>query len=82
MKNILNYYLAILVPIGILVWLNAADKMDSGVFVFLLLFYVLVYRTFTDGMRLYEKELIKKEDIWKTVLFGYHFKYFRQLYFK
>lgn len=82
MKNILNYYLAIIVPIGILVWLNGAEKISSGVLVFLLLFYLLVYRSFTDGMRLYEKGLIEKGDIWKTVLFGYHFKYFRQLYFK
>ena len=82
MKNIIKFYSAILVPIGILVWLNRADKLKSEVFVFLLLIYILVYRTFTDGMRLYEKGIIQKEDIWKTVLFGYHFKYFKQLYFK
>ena len=82
MKNIINFYLAILIPIGILIWLNTAEKIYSGVFVLLLLFYVLVYRTVTDGMRLYEKGIIEKANIWKAVLFGYHFKYFKELYFK
>lgn len=81
MKNIINFYVAISVPVGIIIWLTLIAEINSELFVILLLSYILVYRTFTDGLRLFQKNVIKKGDIWKTVLMGYHFKYFREIYF-
>lgn len=47
-----------------------------------MLFYVLIFRTYIDGKRLHEKNLIDKKDIWKMVIPGNHIKYFKALYSK
>ncbi|MGV8946120.1 MAG: hypothetical protein ACOH1N_06795 [Lutibacter sp.] len=82
MKNLLNYYILILAPIGILLWLNKADLINGTIFVGLILFYSIIYRTYTDGKRLADKNIIQKKDIWKMIIPGSRLEYFKELYLK
>ena len=82
MKNLLTYYILILSPIGVLLWLNRAEKIDENLFVGLILFYAFVYRTYTDGKRLADKNIIQKKDIWKMIIPGNRLGYFKELYLK
>ena len=80
MKNLVIYYIAILAPLGILTWLSKSDLINSTLFVGLLFFYVFVYRTYTDGLRLSEKGIIEKKNIWKKIVPSSNYKYFKELY--
>ena len=82
MKNIFIYYLTIIAPIGIIVWLNKTDSLNSTQFVGLLFFYLFIFRTYVDGKRLYDKNIIPKKDIWKMLIPGKHFEFFKELYLK
>ena len=81
MKKLFNYYLKILIPLGILIWLNKTD-LNPTLFVFLLFFYALIFRTYVDGKRLADKKIIPKKDIWKMIIPGKRFEYFKELYLK
>jgi hypothetical protein len=80
MRNIAIYYSFILAPLAILLWLNAYGKIEGSLFVICLLFYAIIYRTYTDGKRLVDKHIISKNDIWKMIIPGRRLKYFRELY--
>ena len=73
MKNLLTFYILILAPLGILFWLNKSDLINGTLFVILLIFYALVYRTYTDGKRLANKNIIQKkrymenDNSWKPI---------------
>jgi hypothetical protein len=82
MKNLFIYYLTILTPLGILIWLSKADLVNPVLFVLLLFFYVLIFRTYVDGKRLSDKNIIQKKDIWKMIIPGKRFEYFKELYLK
>ncbi|EAR11489.1 hypothetical protein PI23P_06096 [Polaribacter irgensii 23-P] len=82
MKNLFIYYLTILLPLGILNWLSKTDLMNPTLFVLLLFFYALIFRTYVDGKRLADKNIIQKQDIWKMIIPGKRFKYFSELYLK
>ncbi len=82
MKNLFTYYLTILLPIVILAWLNKTDLISSTIFVILLFFYILIFRTYVDGKRLADKNIIQKKDIWKMIIPGKRFKHFKELYLK
>jgi hypothetical protein len=82
MKNLISFYVIILAPLGILFWLNTSDLISENLFVVLLVFYVLVYRTYTDGKRLVNKNLISEKDIWKMAIPESRFKYFKELYLR
>jgi len=82
MKNLFVFYLLILIPFGIILWLNNADLIDGMTFAGLLLFYALIYRTFTDGKKLVDKNIIAKKDIWKMIIPGSRLEYFKELYLK
>ena len=82
MKNLFIYYLTILSPIGMLTWLSRIDLVSSTLFVLLLFFYVLIFRTYVDGKRLSDKNVIQKKDIWKMIIPGKRFEYFKELYLK
>jgi len=82
MKNLFIYYLTILSPIGILTWLSRTDLVNPILFVLLLFFYVLIFRTYVDGRRLTDKNIIPKKDIWKMIIPGKRFEYFKELYLK
>lgn len=80
MKNTAFYYLAILIPFGVIIWLGNTNEVSRTVFWGLLIFYLLIYRPFTDGLRLVDKGLIMKKDIWKLLKPGNHIKYSKELY--
>ena len=78
MKNIFVYYSLILAPPILLMifW----TTLSSTLAIMLLLTYILVYRTVIDGYKLYDKGLMRKNDIWKLILPGTRGKYLRELY--
>ena len=80
MKNRLNFYLAITIPLLTLILLSILGTISSSWFFIFLLVYILVYRTYTDGKRLAEKGIIPETDIWKMVIPGQRIKFFRELY--
>jgi hypothetical protein len=82
MKNIINYYILILTPLGLLIWLLRTDSINTWGFVGLLFFYSLIYRTYIDGKRLADKNIIPKKDIWKMIIPGKRLEYFKELYLK
>ena len=81
MKNTIFYYFITLVPLGVLIYLATANKIESLWFVGLLLAYVIIYRTITDYLRLVSKNIIGKKDFWKTFMPSMRIKYFKALYF-
>ena len=78
MKNIYLFYVVILIPLVLLFMMT--KHTTPAVFVTALVLYIFVYRTFTDGMRLYAKGKIAKKDIWRLIIPGYRFRYFKDLY--
>ena len=56
--------------------------MNPTLFVLLLFFYALIFRTYVDGKRLADKNIIQKKNIWKMIIPGKRFEYFRELYLK
>mgnify|MGYP001824085129 FL=1 len=82
MKNLFIYYLAILLPVAIILFLYGNEMIGFTVFLVLIIAYLLIYRTWTDGSRLAAKGIIRKEDRWKMMLPGMHMKHFRELYLK
>jgi hypothetical protein len=82
MKSLLTFYTVILAPIGILIWLRKSDLINGTLFVGQIVFYALVYRTYTDGKRLADKNIIPKKDIWKFIIPGKRLEYFKELYLK
>jgi hypothetical protein len=69
----------ILVPIGILFSLNKSDLINGTLFVRMIGFYALIYRTYTDGKKLADKIVLQKKDIWKFKIPGKRLKYFENL---
>jgi hypothetical protein len=82
MKKLFIYYLTILLPLGILIWLSKTDLINPTLFVFLLFFYALIFRTYVDGKRLADRNIIPKKDIWKMIIPGKRIEYFKELYLK
>lgn len=78
MKNRILYYIALFAPAAALAvsW----KILPSTLALVLLGFYIFVYRTFLDGLRLAEKGVIPKRDIWKMIKPGMRGKYFKELY--
>ncbi|MEJ2585415.1 MAG: hypothetical protein P8Z38_10360 [Robiginitalea sp.] len=82
MKNLFIYYLAILLPVVIILYLYGTEWIGFTAFLVLIIAYLLLYRTWTDGSRLVSKGIIPREDRWKMMLPGMHMKHFRELYLK
>lgn len=82
MKNLLTYYVLILTPMGLIIWLVRTDLINPWGFVGLMFFYSLIYRTYIDGKRLADKNILQKKDSWKMMIPGSHIKYFKELYLK
>jgi len=82
MKNLFVYYLLITVPLAGIIIFSSLDLINSAQFVGLLFFYLLVYRTYVDGKRLADKNIIPKKDIWKLIIPGKRMAHVRELYFK
>ena len=81
MKNLLFYYLAVFVPIIAIFIIVREDMISTNWFIGLFFFYLFVYRTIIDGLRLVKLQLIDQKDIWKLLIPGYRFKYINKLYF-
>lgn len=81
MKNIWVYYAAIFLPLALIIILSNHDVLTSWPFIISLLLYVFVYRTLVDGKRLVSKKIIPNNDIWKLLIPGTRFEYFKALYF-
>jgi hypothetical protein len=82
MRNLLVYYIAILLPPGLLLMGYANGAIGPTLFFVLIIAYLLIYRTWTDGTRLAAKGIITKGDRWKMMLPGMHMKHFTELYLK
>ncbi|MCF4100578.1 hypothetical protein L1I30_02755 [Gillisia sp. M10.2A] len=80
MKNIYSFYVAILLPLGLLVSLLRLELISSTYFVILLLSYSFLYRPFIDGSRLVEKNIISKKDRWKLINPACRSQHFKELY--
>ena len=81
MKNLITYYLIILIPFIALIGLMKSNQIDTSLFVLLLFIYAFVYRVFTDYFRLKSKNVIERKDFWKLLIPGARIKYFTDLYF-
>ena len=78
MKNLIFYYISILLPLPLML---LTTKTDSMLFTMLLILY-LVYRSIVDGQRLLKKGLLKSNEFWKSFIPLYKMKYFKELYFE
>ena len=81
MKRLVVYYLLIFIPLLSIVLLAKSAVLHRNLFVELLFFYVFIYRTWIDYIRLKNKNRINKKEVWKLLLPGARIKYFRDLYF-
>ena len=82
MRNLFVYYVSILLPLATLLFLYGKELIGFTPFLVLILVYLLLYRTWTDGTRLAAKGIIPKKDRWKMMLPGMHMKHFTELYLK
>lgn len=82
MRNLFVYYVAILLPLAVVLFLYGKGLIGFTIFLVLILAYLLIYRTWTDGTRLAAKGILSKKDRWRMMLPGMHMKYFRELYLK
>jgi len=78
--KLLNYYLLIFAPVGLIILLSKYEIIASNVFVLLLLLYIFVYRTYLDGYKLAKKNIITKKEIWKLIIPGKRLQYVKDLY--
>ena len=79
LKNIFVFYIIILVPFLVIIFL-IITKQEIGTY--LLLGYALVYRPITDGCRLYQKGIIKLNEIPKLYNPIFFSKHIKKLYFE
>ena len=82
MKSLGVYYFAVIVPFATIMFLAWTDMINSNWFVYLLLFYLFIYRTYTDGKRLADKGLIEKKDMWRLIIPFYRHRFFKDLYLR
>ena len=80
MRNTAIYYVIILAPCIVLFLLARAERISSLWFIFLFSFYLIVYRSVTDYLRLLSKGVITKKDFWIILAPGSRITYFKALY--
>ena len=80
MRNLLVYYLAILVPFIGIILAGKQGLVSPEWFLFDLFFYVFVYRQATDLWRLRSKGVITKITIADAFNYFLQVKHFRALY--
>ena len=79
MKNIVVFYIAILIPFPFSYQIDRSGYQIA--FAILLLVYAFPYRALTDGMRLVSKNLMTWPEVWKLLIPGSRLGYTRALYF-
>ena len=84
MKNLFYFYSAVFAPAILIFTIKNAELIGGNAFLISILSYALIYRPFLDGNRLYQKGLIKKNEIWKIYIpfNSIKFKNFKELYLK
>lgn len=80
MKNIFFYYISNFGPLLVLVVIFNYKLLPSLQAVCILFTYFFIYRTLIDGLRLYSKGLIKRDEICKVATHGLRSKFFKELY--
>lgn len=63
MRNLFYYYILILAPVGIMIWLIRSELINFWEFMGLIFFFSLIYQTYIDEKRTVTKNIIKKKDI-------------------
>ena len=81
MKNILIYYLTIILPLLIIITIGLNLNYPL-LFATLLILYWIPYRVITDGLRLESKGLITRKEMWKLIIPGYRIDHIKELYFR
>ena len=81
-KNLLLFYLAIILPIALLILGRKYQLYNSGAFVLGLGIYVFLYHPLISGIRLRQKEKITASDFWKNFIPVWNTKYFSALFFE
>jgi hypothetical protein len=79
MKNLIVYYIQILLPIPFMYF--TAKNENPILFCTLLVFYY-IYRIFTDYYRLLKKNVVKKNDFLSFIRPFWTVRYFKELYFE
>lgn len=82
MKNIVVYYISVIIPFVTLLFLARTHMINPYWFVYSLGFYAIIYRTYIDGKRLADKGIIEKKDIWKMIVPGKRIRFFKDLYLR
>lgn len=77
--KLLYYYLQILLPVALMVYLYDCALYETTLISILI--YVLIYRPLVDGHRLIRLRQLPKKDLWKMFIPFYGAKYFGALYF-
>lgn len=67
-KNILLFYILLLIPIAIFALAVKYDYIHSGTFVLLLFIYIFLYHPLICGSRLVQSKKIRKLDFWKNFI--------------
>jgi len=81
MDRLLNYHLATLIPMIIILYLYIYGVIGSGLFAILFCLYAFIYRPIIDYKRLRKKGLVTKEEFIKS--FGFiRFNYYYELLFE
>jgi len=80
MKRLVTFYFLILLPVPVFYWLGKHNY--NMEFTITILAYASIYRTITDGVKLAQMGLIKRNEIWKLLLPFSRAKYFKELYFQ
>ena len=81
LKQTKVYYLAISVPLLLLVFLTRFSYISSLTFCLGMLLYAIFYHPLLSGIRLYELGKIPRKWIVKSLIPFWNLKYFRELNF-
>ena len=81
MKNILVFYLAVFIPIAVLVYCGLIHAISNTQFFFGMLSYCFIYHPLISGMRLIQLNKIEASQFWKTFIPGWNWKFFSSLFF-
>ena len=80
-KNLLLFYLSLIIPFGLIILFVKFDYIDANVFVLLLAIYFFVYRPLICALRLFQNQKISKRDFWKNFIPFWNDKYWVFLFF-
>jgi hypothetical protein len=80
-KNILLFYILLLIPVATFALAAKYDYIHSGTFAFVLFLYIFLYHPLICGFRLVQSKKINKQDLWKNLIPFWNDKYWAFLFF-